>query len=105
MNKEDLMKLAKSQEGSLRIISKDMETLARMLNKTPAEEEEKYQANLIQGSFYITAYTMAAVAFNKAVEEKQIDPECSKDLIDYFSEELGKMKIKRDKKSEIEDAN
>ncbi len=91
MEKEVLIKLAKSQEGSLNFISKDMATLARMLKKTSPEDEEKFQANLVQGSFYLTAYTMAVKAFNKMVDEKNTDPTCETTRTEYFLEEILKI--------------
>jgi hypothetical protein len=91
MEKEVLETMAKSQHGSLNFISKDMATLARMLKKTPFEETEKFQANLVQGSFYLTAYTMATKSFNAMIEEKQKNPDCNKKHFEYFMDEILKM--------------
>ena len=85
MNKEFLKQIAETQEKSLRVISKDMDNLARMTKKTdPTKEEEKYQSNLVQGAFYLTAYTMASKAFNMMVEEKQKKPDCDRGQVEYF---------------------
>lgn len=94
MNKEDLKKIATVQEEFLRVISKDMEYLARMTKKTDPSEEDKYQSNLIQGAFYLTAYTMASKAFNKMVSEKQESPECDRGQVDYFLDIILEMQKK-----------
>ncbi len=86
MNKEFLQKLALNQENSLRVIAKDIENLARMTKKTPFEDEDKFQANLVQGAFYITATAISTRAFNKMLDEKQKNPDCERGQVDYFLE-------------------
>lgn len=97
--KNFLMAMAKNNEESLRVISKDMNNLARMLKKTDYEEEDKFKANLVQSSFYLNAYNLATRSFNKMIAEKEENPECDKDLVDYFMDlivEMQDMKLKRE---------
>ena len=106
MNRETLEKLAKNHEASIRVIAKDMEQLARMLKKTPFEDEDKFQANLVQSSFYMTAVTMAARAFNAMVNEKQANPNCDRKQVDYFMDEVIKMQaMEMDKEKEQKNEN
>ena len=110
MENDFLKTIAKTQEESLRVVAKDMENLARMTKKTKADENpEKFQANLVQGAFYITAYSMAVKSFNKMIEEKQANPECDRGQVDYFLDvvlEMQKANMDREKKhKELKDDN
>ena len=103
-----LMALASVNEESLRTISKDMSNLARMLKKTPYEMEDKFKANLVQSSFYLNAYNLATRAFNTMISEKEENPECDKDLVDYFLDlvlEMQKMKMENEKDLGEDDDN
>ena len=100
MNREFLENLAKNHDASLRVIAKDMQNIARLTVKTPFEEEEKFQSNLVQGAFYLTAYSIATKAFNKMIDEKQKDPDCQRGQVEYFLEvilEMQKENMDREK--------
>jgi 3-methyladenine DNA glycosylase AlkD len=100
MEKEVLEMMAKNNEESLRFISKDMANLARMLKKTSFDNEEHFKANLVQASFYLTAYTVATKSFNRMVKEKENNPECDRVLVDYFLDEVVSMQAAELKKKE-----
>lgn len=102
--REFLETMAKNNEDSLRFIAKDMNNLARMLKKTPFEMEEKFKANLVQASFYLNAYTVATKAFNKMVNEKEEDQTNTRNLVDYFMDEVVSMQDRAMKAEKAEKA-
>ena len=92
LEKDALEKMAKSNDDSMRFVAKDMMNLARMLGKTPYEDKDgntdRFTSNLVQASFYLTAYTIAARSFNAMVGEKNEDPKCDKKSISYMLDEV-----------------
>lgn len=89
--KEFLKAVQKKNARALKDISNDVYQLALTTNSTKMENEEKFQSNLVQGSFYITSISIGAKAFKKMIDAKQIDPECSNEMLYYFGEVINEM--------------
>ena len=88
MEKKELITLAKSNKESCDIIAKNLGWLSRRLKKTSPEDEDKFQANLIEAAFMLNSYAMATKAFEKMVTEKNENPELEKHMFEYFKEEI-----------------
>lgn len=80
MHKEDLeflVKSAKNNEDTLRKMSKDILSVARMLKKNaffdPQNEDEanRFKTTLVQASFHINSFNLAVRSFNEMISYQE----------------------------------
>ena len=82
--------LAEVNAKSMRYISKDVRNIASRLEKTPFSDNfiDKYKSNVVESSFFISAFNIAAKAFNEMVAEAQEKDAKPKSMGRYFRDQI-----------------
>lgn len=105
---EQFKAIAKNQEATLRHASKQINNLARFLDKTPWDTPEnitKFKSNVSQASFYINAFGLASEAFGKMVTAYNKNPDTeNRTIVDFFEDEVKNMREKENKMKEAREA-
>lgn len=86
----DWKALAGVNANSMSLIANDTKNIASRLKKTPFSDDfkNKFKSNVIESTFFISAFTIAAKSFNKMLADKENDPTCEKRMSYYFLKEI-----------------
>jgi len=89
-----LMAVAQNNIKELDFIRRDMASINKVLEKKVKEDDtegaEKFAANTVLSSFYLHSFSLAALAFNAMMEDKNRNPNTERTIVDYFAVEAAR---------------
>lgn len=79
--------IAQNNIKELKFIAKDMGDILKLINPTEIKEGkmDEFEGNVVMSSFYLNAYHLGTLAFNRMIDDRQKGIHQDWTIVDYFA--------------------